>query len=900
MNPCKWSTLRRLALLIGIVVILGLAGGVIAAHRTPLRFQMDDPMRAAWLSTDFQVVNLAPDTQPILVHFWGPGGTEVYSLTDVLAGGGSRFYDVTNELPPGFVGTLVLETPVGAALGVLHLEEAPVGDGSTVLDGVNDDLLNTSSYFPIDSCIALRIHNLSPDLTATVELLAYDQAGTWAGFVVLSIGPLNTVSFYPVLDLPLPPDFVGSGVIQADLPVEVTVIDLCDGWGSYVAANDPGPLLLLPRIQPELPPLVTTTISIQNPSPGVATGEVSYSSGANVPFTLPPLGAIVLHSPFTDTVGSAVISADQPLAAVCRTASSEPGASGTYAYPAFRPEQATLAASLPVLFNGYEGWETGDRIWVQNTAALPAEVRIRYVTAPTGTVYWDQAVVDPLQVAVFSMPEMPAQRAAAILLSDQPIIAGAGALQVAPPGNPWDRQIHYRATNFDFQVDPVHDVGLIWDPPAPTVGQEVTFTGSAQGTPPIDYTWDLGDGTLLQGEVVSHTYDLAGDYTVVLTATNGLGFGVAGTAGILTVQEQPCEPVSGLELNWLPLTPTVGEQVTFSAVASGTLPISYSWDLGDGTLLQGAVVDHSYDLPGDYTITLTATNCLGTGVATATRVLVVAASPCEPAYGVKLSWIPLTPTVGEQVTFSATASGTLPISYSWDLGDGTGATGVVVNHTYSFPGSYLVSLTATNACGGASISDTITVVYLPCDGVEILAVYTDVSGCVVTFSADLSGDEPFAYQWDFGAFGSSTAPTPTVDFVGDGTYPYSLLVSNCAGAHTDTYAGVAAVACGVCAPVTQTGFAWAPPSPVVGEVVTLSGAARGSTPITFTWDLGDGALAAGAVVSHTYDLPGVYTVTLTATNCLGLGQDTASQSLTVTTKPGWTVYLPLLVKNLGP
>ncbi len=49
---------------------------------------------------------------------------------------------------------------------------------------------------------------------------------------------------------------------------------------------------------------------------------------------------------------------------------------------------------------------------------------------------------------------------------------------------------------------------------------------------------------------------------------------------------------------------------------------------------------------------------------------------------------------------------------------------------------------------------------------------------------------------------------------------------------------------------------------------------------TYTWDLGDGTRASGPVVRHRYDRPGLYTVTMTATNGVSVGV-TARHLLTV-------------------
>ena len=52
------------------------------------------------------------------------------------------------------------------------------------------------------------------------------------------------------------------------------------------------------------------------------------------------------------------------------------------------------------------------------------------------------------------------------------------------------------------------------------------------------------------------------------------------------------------------------------------------------------------------------------------------------------------------MTFTGSATGgTQPYSYSWDFGDGTTASGQTVSHSYLLPGSYVVTLTITDANG---------------------------------------------------------------------------------------------------------------------------------------------------------------------------------------------------------
>jgi PKD repeat protein len=63
---------------------------------------------------------------------------------------------------------------------------------------------------------------------------------------------------------------------------------------------------------------------------------------------------------------------------------------------------------------------------------------------------------------------------------------------------------------------------------------------------------------------------------------------------------------------------------------------------------------------------------------------------------------PVTATVSQTITFDGSAStdndGSI-VSYGWDFGDGTTATGDIVPHLYEIAGTYLVSLTVTDNDG---------------------------------------------------------------------------------------------------------------------------------------------------------------------------------------------------------
>ncbi|MBN1483948.1 MAG: PKD domain-containing protein [Chloroflexia bacterium] len=102
---------------------------------------------------------------------------------------------------------------------------------------------------------------------------------------------------------------------------------------------------------------------------------------------------------------------------------------------------------------------------------------------------------------------------------------------------------------------------------------------------------------------------------------------------------------------------------------------------------------------------------------------------------------------------------------------------------------------------------------------------------------------------------------------------------------------------GECTPVGLPDFGWEPISPTMGQVLTLTAVATGSSPLVFAWDLGDGSAAGGPEVTHVYTMAGTYGVVLTVTN--PCGEETVSQDVVVVQGLRY-VYLPLIFKNVQP
>jgi PKD repeat protein len=100
--------------------------------------------------------------------------------------------------------------------------------------------------------------------------------------------------------------------------------------------------------------------------------------------------------------------------------------------------------------------------------------------------------------------------------------------------------------------------------------------------------------------------------------------------------------------------------------------------------------------------------------------------------------------------------------------------------------------------------------------------------------------------------------------------------------------------CPACDPVHDAGFSWEPSVPAAEVPVQFSAAASGSRPIEYAWEYGDGGTGSGNPVVHTYSAPGVYTVTMTASNC---GQQVVEQTIVVVV--GSRLFLPVILREDG-
>ncbi len=243
-----------------------------------------------------------------------------------------------------------------------------------------------------------------------------------------------------------------------------------------------------------------------------------------------------------------------------------------------------------------------------------------------------------------------------------------------------------------------------------------------------------------------------------------------------------------------PINITVGQMVNFTDLSINN-PTSWNWTFTGGLPATSTAQNPSgvmYNFPGCYQVSLTVSNAFGNDNETVNCYINVTASAIAPVAAFTANTFNIT--TGQSVNFTDLSTNN-PTQWNWQFTGATPATSTQQNPngiTYNTPGCFQVTLTASNAAGNDSETQTCYInVSNPSAGPLANFSTSNTSICVgscISFT-DASTNNPTAWNWSFpgSTSSSSTSQNPSnICYNTPGTYNVTLTAINGSGSNTLT------------------------------------------------------------------------------------------------------------------
>jgi gliding motility-associated-like protein len=304
------------------------------------------------------------------------------------------------------------------------------------------------------------------------------------------------------------------------------------------------------------------------------------------------------------------------------------------------------------------------------------------------------------------------------------------------------------------------------------------------------YVWDFGDGKKSTDANPTHLYPAVKSYLVTLTVSNGSNCKNTYKDSV-TIFPGPVAAIEGKDkdgdTNYC-LSKTdnaIADTVDFYNKSSNAE--SFRWDFGDGSPLYTtaslAKITHVYTSYGTFKVTMIATS--KDGCEKIATVTIVFNKAVETLF-----------TLDSSELFGCVPHSVVPVNkssnadkYVWNFGDGTAAVTTTnlspFSHLYVRPGTYVISLKASNSCNSISFqSDSIKIGHTPVSKFTVSPTIGCASQTVV-FKNKSTATSGSSYHWDFGD-GSvwDGVGDPQNKSYQDGKWKITLVATNRCGSDT--------------------------------------------------------------------------------------------------------------------
>jgi PKD repeat protein len=254
-------------------------------------------------------------------------------------------------------------------------------------------------------------------------------------------------------------------------------------------------------------------------------------------------------------------------------------------------------------------------------------------------------------------------------------------------------------------------------------------------------------------------------------------------SGLVVVGEPP--PTAGFQAGTSTGFPPL--VVQFTDRSSGPLS-AHSWSFGDGASSLEANPAHVYTAPGTYDVTLVVSGPGGTDLEAGTVTVLDPVPAADFVAGPPSGVAPL------EVQFADASSGWVS-AWSWSFGDGATSSEPNPRHTYTTPGTYAVSLTASGPAGSdLETKAGFVTVQWPAPVPEFSAGPVAGFAPLPVAFTDLSSGSVTSWWWTFGDGTRSRARHPVKVYTRAGAFDVTLTVRGPGGTRSLTRGGIAVAA----------------------------------------------------------------------------------------------------------
>ncbi|CAN5446741.1 hypothetical protein BH09BAC1_BH09BAC1_01920 [soil metagenome] len=392
------------------------------------------------------------------------------------------------------------------------------------------------------------------------------------------------------------------------------------------------------------------------------------------------------------------------------------------------------------------------------------------------------------------------------------------------------------------------------------VPKKVCFTDSTilGDAPIVSWLWDFGDGHSSTAPAPCNTYLQAGSFTVTLVVRDQNGCESQKTFNNMVViqPELKADFSSNVQSSCNPPL-----NVQFTRLTQSSLPLTYSWNFGNGAALSTAAnPSANYTVTGVFNVSLVVANSIGCRD-TLVKPGYIAVENLVANFTSNIT----RGCVGTAVKFSD-ASTSNPNSWAWDFGDGTIDSVKNPNHIYTAAGIYTVKLTSANPTCGNSVTKVgyITIVASPVANFGGSPLEACSAPLTVQFSD--SSTNAISWLWNFGDSTTSALRNPSHTYTTLNSFDVTLTVMNADSCkHTlvkPRFVNLVAPKASIVADTTRGC------SPLTVNFRSDSSTST-SQVVGWFWDFGDGQTSTLQNPTHVFQQNQVYDIKLTIYNADG-------------------------------